>query len=35
LTSYKISPAGYEWGKQNKETGPNPAGYSNACYEKV
>eukprot|EP00742_Colponemidia_sp_Colp-10_P004444 GILJ01004744.1.p1 GENE.GILJ01004744.1~~GILJ01004744.1.p1 ORF type:complete len:2356 (+),score=385.23 GILJ01004744.1:375-7070(+) len=35
LTAYKLTPAGYEWGKNNKDTGPNPHGYLPAFYEKV
>ena len=35
LTAYKITPQGYEWGKSNKDTSPNPPGYSNVMYEKV
>merc|ERR1712100_268233 len=25
LTSYRITPQGFQWGKSNKDTGPNPA----------
>lgn len=35
LTSYKLTPEGYEWGRQNKDTSPNPAGYATTHYEKV
>ncbi|KXN66800.1 pre-mRNA-processing-splicing factor 8 [Conidiobolus coronatus NRRL 28638] len=35
LTSYKLTPAGFEWGRQNKETGQNPRGYVSSHYEKV
>ena len=35
LTAYKLTPGGYEWGKQNKDTTGNPAGYSPNLYEKV
>lgn len=35
LTAYKLTPAGYEWGRQNKELGPNPPGYAPTHYEKV
>ena len=24
-----------DWGRANKDTSPNPSGYSNLCYEKV
>ena len=33
LTSYKISPIGLEWGRNNKDA--NPQDFSAACYEKV
>lgn len=35
LTAYKLTPQGFEWGKANKDTSPNPAGYSASFYEKV
>ena len=35
LTSYRLTNAGYEWGKQNKDVSPNPAGYLPSHYEKV
>ena len=35
LTSYKLTPAGYEWGRQNKDTSTNPQGYLPTHYEKV
>jgi len=35
LTSYKLTPSGLDWGRMNKDTSPNPPGYSNLCYEKV
>jgi len=36
LTAYKLTQAGYEWGKQNKEiTNPNPPSYSTTMYEKI
>ncbi len=35
MTAYKLTPGGYEWGRANKDTGTNPAGYSPAHYEKV
>ncbi|KAF0728228.1 hypothetical protein Ae201684_013879 [Aphanomyces euteiches] len=35
LTAYKLTPAGYEWGKTNKDTGPSPPGYLHSHFEKV
>ncbi|KAL1925735.1 uncharacterized protein VTP21DRAFT_618 [Calcarisporiella thermophila] len=35
LTAYKLTPAGFEWGRKNKDTGANPAGYSPSMYERV
>lgn len=35
LTAYKLTPAGYEWGRQNKDSGANPAGFVPTHYEKV
>ncbi|KDO30655.1 hypothetical protein SPRG_04556 [Saprolegnia parasitica CBS 223.65] len=35
LTAYKLTPAGYEWGRANKDTGPSPPGYLPTHYEKV
>ncbi|RKP27577.1 PRP8 pre-mRNA processing factor 8 [Syncephalis pseudoplumigaleata] len=36
LTAYKLTPSGYEWGRQNKDiTGANPVGYSPSHYERV
>lgn len=35
LTAYKLTPAGYEWGRSNKDTGNNPKGYLPSHYEKV
>jgi len=35
LTSYKTTPAGFEWGKANKDTSVNPPGYNNTFFEKV
>jgi len=34
LTAYKLTPAGFEWGKSNRES-VNHSGYSPICYEKV
>jgi pre-mRNA-processing factor 8 len=36
LTSYKVTPAGYEWGKSIKDSGtPNVSGYAPTHFEKV
>jgi pre-mRNA-processing factor 8 len=35
LTAYKLTPGGYEWGRNNKDTGANPQGYAPTHYEKV
>ncbi|KAK9696445.1 pre-mRNA-splicing factor 8 [Basidiobolus ranarum] len=35
LTAYKLTPSGYEWGRNNKDSGNNPQGYSPSHYEKV
>jgi len=35
LTAYKLTPAGLQWGKSNKDSGPNPAGYSPNFFERV
>ncbi|XP_052834022.1 pre-mRNA-processing-splicing factor 8 [Octopus bimaculoides] len=35
LTAYKLTPSGYEWGRQNTDTGNNPKGYLPSHYEKV
>eukprot|EP00241_Pyramimonas_parkeae_P014868 CAMPEP_0114310796 /NCGR_PEP_ID=MMETSP0059-20121206/19450_1 /TAXON_ID=36894 /ORGANISM="Pyramimonas parkeae, Strain CCMP726" /LENGTH=2336 /DNA_ID=CAMNT_0001434863 /DNA_START=49 /DNA_END=7060 /DNA_ORIENTATION=- len=35
LTAYKLTPSGYEWGRQNKDGGANPHGYLPTHYEKV
>ena len=35
LTTYKLTPAGFEWGLKNQETAASAQGYSTACYEKV
>ena len=34
MTSYKLTPAGFEWGVNNRDTASNPTGYSSALYEK-
>ena len=35
LTAYKLTPSGYEWGRQNKDAAAAPAGYAPTHYEKV
>jgi len=35
LTAYKLTPSGYEWGRNNKDTSANPQGYLPTHYEKV
>ena len=35
LTAYKLTPSGYEWGRNNRDTGNNPHGYLPSHYEKV
>merc|ERR1719158_202753 len=35
LTAYKLTPQGFQWGKSNKDVGPNPAGYLPTHAEKV
>ena len=35
LTAYRLTPSGYEWGRQNKDTSGNPVGYLPTHYEKV
>ena len=35
LTAYKLTPSGYEWGRNNKDLGNNPHGYLPSHYEKV
>ena len=35
LTAYKLTPGGYEWGRQNNDKGSNPKGYLPSHYEKV
>ena len=34
LTAYKLTPGGYEWGRQNKDSS-NPTGYLPSHYEKI
>ena len=35
LTAYKLTPSGFEWGKNNSDMGPAPQGYLPSHYEKV
>merc|ERR1719379_1268378 len=35
LAAYKLTPGGYEWGRQNRDIGANPHGYLPTHYEKV
>ena len=35
LTTYKLTPTGFEWGLKNQETAASAHGYSSACYDKV
>ena len=35
LTAYKLTPSGFEWGKNNTDKGNNPKGYLPSHYEKV
>jgi pre-mRNA-processing factor 8 len=35
LTAYKLTPPGYEWGRQNRDNSANPKDYSPTFYEKV
>uniref|UniRef100_A0A915DMQ6 JAB1/MPN/MOV34 metalloenzyme domain-containing protein n=1 Tax=Ditylenchus dipsaci TaxID=166011 RepID=A0A915DMQ6_9BILA len=35
LTSYRLTPSGYEWGRNNTDKGNNPKGYLPSHYEKV
>jgi len=35
LTAYKLTPGGYEWGRQNTDRGNNPKGYLPSHYERV
>jgi pre-mRNA-processing factor 8 len=35
LTAYKLTPAGYEWGRQNRDSSANPKDYSPTFYEKT
>lgn len=35
LTAYKLTPGGYEWGRQNKDITGNPQGYLPTHYERA
>ena len=35
LTAYKLTPDGFEWGRQNTDLKPNPPGYAPTHFEKV
>ncbi|XP_026684160.1 pre-mRNA-processing-splicing factor 8, partial [Diaphorina citri] len=35
LTAYKLTPSGFEWGRQNTDKGNNPKGYLPSHYERV
>ncbi|MCL4147963.1 UNVERIFIED_CONTAM: hypothetical protein GTU68_027590, partial [Idotea baltica] len=35
LQAYKLTPSGFEWGRNNKDMGNNPKGYLPSHYEKV
>lgn len=35
LTAYKLTPQGFEWGRQNKDAGAGAAGYAPSHYERV
>ena len=35
LMAYKLTPSGFEWGKQNTDGGSNPKGYLPSYYERV
>lgn len=35
LTAYKLSPGGFDWGRNNKDSSSNPQGYAPTHYEKV
>ena len=35
LTAYKLTPQGFEWGRQNRDAGQGAQGYSPAHYERV
>lgn len=35
LTAYKLTPQGFEWGRQNRDAGPDAPGYAPSHYERV
>lgn len=35
LAAYKLTPSGYEWGRQNRDSAANPHGYLPSHYDKV
>jgi len=35
LAAYRLTPGGYEWGRNNSDTSPNPPGYQTTHYENV
>lgn len=35
LSVYKLTPTGFDWGKNNKEQQMNPVGFNASMYEKV
>ena len=35
LAAYKLTPGGYEWGRQNRDPGANPHGYAPSHYERA
>ena len=35
LAAYKLTPGGFDWGRNNKESSSNPQGYAPSYYEKV
>lgn len=35
LTTYKLTPAGFDWGRANRDSSSNPQGYAPVHYEKV
>ena len=35
LSSYRLTPLGFDWGRNNKDLSPSPSGYNSACFERV
>lgn len=35
LTAYKLTPQGFEWGRQNRDSGPDAPGFAPSHYERV